>query len=106
MKNEKGFTLIEMLIVLMIISVLVLVTIPNVVKHFRTVDDKGCDAYLKMVQSQVQAYKLDYKKYPTVTDLKGEEYLGVEEVVCPDGRAITISSDGKVTAAANRSNGS
>ena len=39
--NEKGFTLIEMLIVLLIISVLILVTIPNVTKHFATIDDKG-----------------------------------------------------------------
>ena len=33
LKNEKGFTLIEMMIVLLIISVLILITIPNVTKH-------------------------------------------------------------------------
>ena len=44
-KNEKGFTLIEMLIVLFIITILILVTVPNVTKHFQTIDDKGCEAY-------------------------------------------------------------
>lgn len=46
-RNEKGFTLIEMLIVLLIISVLILVTIPNVTKHFASIDNKGCEAYVK-----------------------------------------------------------
>ena len=31
--NQKGFTLIEMLIVLLIISVLILITVPNLTKH-------------------------------------------------------------------------
>lgn len=43
--NDRGFTLIEMLIVLFIISILILIAIPNVTKHFATVDKKGCDAY-------------------------------------------------------------
>ena len=97
MQNEKGFTLIEMLIVLLIISVLVLITIPNVMKHFKTVDDKGCDAYKQMVQSQVQAYKIDHKKYPSIEDLLTEDYLGVEEATCPDGTSIVVGTDGKVT---------
>lgn len=46
MKNEKGFTLVEMLVVLLIISILILVTIPNVSKHFASIDEKGCDAYI------------------------------------------------------------
>ena len=32
-KNDKGFTLIEMMIVLLIISILILIAIPNVTKH-------------------------------------------------------------------------
>ena len=58
LKNKKGFTLIEMMIVLLIISVLILITIPNVTKHSATIDDKGCEAYVKMVQGQVEAYKI------------------------------------------------
>lgn len=43
--SQKGFTLVEMMIVLLIISVLLLVTIPNIAKHTATIDTKGCDAY-------------------------------------------------------------
>ena len=51
-KQQNGFTLIEMLIVLLIISILILITIPNVTKHFATIDEKGCAAYINMVQGK------------------------------------------------------
>lgn len=41
MKNEKGFTLIEMLIVLLVITVLLLITIPNVTKHNSSIQKKA-----------------------------------------------------------------
>ena len=48
-QQEAGFTLIEMLIVLLIISILILITIPNVTKHFATIDEKGCAAYISIM---------------------------------------------------------
>lgn len=66
----------EMLIVLFIISVLILISIPNVTKHFSTVEDKGCDAYMKMAQGQVEAYKIDMGKYPeSIVELENGKYL-------------------------------
>ncbi|WP_413057524.1 competence type IV pilus major pilin ComGC [Sporosarcina sp. 179-K 3D1 HS] len=49
MRNERAFTLIEMMIVLLIISVLILVAIPNVTKHSKSIDEKGCQAYVNMI---------------------------------------------------------
>ncbi|RKJ60384.1 prepilin-type N-terminal cleavage/methylation domain-containing protein, partial [Butyricicoccus sp. 1XD8-22] len=82
--NESGFTLIEMLIVLLIISVLIIITIPNVTKHFATIDEKGCDAFVTMVQGQVEAYKIDFNKYPSVEELVAEGYLKESETSCPN----------------------
>ena len=96
MLNNKGFTLIEMLIVLLIISILILVTIPNVTKHFATIDEKGCDAYVAMVQGQVEAYKIEKMEFPTVSQLIDEGYLSEGEAKCPSGEAITIKEDGQV----------
>ncbi|MFD1206376.1 competence type IV pilus major pilin ComGC [Sporosarcina contaminans] len=95
--NDRGFTLIEMMIVLLIISVLVLIAIPNVTKHSKSIDQKGCNAYVKMVQGQVEAYRMDHHTVPTAEDLMDEEYMP-ELPQCPDGRAVTIDSDGLVTA--------
>lgn len=95
-KNQDGFTLIEMLIVLFIISVLIVITIPNVTKHFASVDEKGCDAFVKMVQGQVEAYKMDYHKVPTINELVEKQYLNEEETACPNGSEIEIKNDGLV----------
>ena len=103
MRNEKGFTLIEMLIVLLIISILILVTIPNVMKHFATVDKKGCDAYIKMVQSQVEAFKIDHNKYPTMEELKAGKYLTEDDIKCPDNTPIVIEGSGEVKKASSSS---
>lgn len=96
MKNEKGFTLVEMLVVLLIISILILVTIPNVSKHFASIDEKGCNAYILMLQGQVEAYKLNYNEYPaSVSDLIDKEYIVEEDLKCPDNTEIKIV-EGKV----------
>lgn len=97
-KNQKGFTLVEMLIVLLIISVLIIITIPNVTKHFASIDEKGCDAFVNMVQGQVEAFKIEKHTYPTdVAELVSAEYLNGEETKCPNGQAIVIEG-GKVKA--------
>jgi len=43
-RNEKGFTLVEMLIVLAVISVLVLLVIPNAMTILGTANEQGCEA--------------------------------------------------------------
>lgn len=95
-KQQAGFTLIEMLIVLLIISVLILITIPNVTKHFATVDEKGCKAYISMVQGQVEAYRVDFMTYPTIENLVEKGYLKKGETTCPNKEEIMITNDGEV----------
>lgn len=94
--NDRGFTLIEMMIVLLIISVLILIAIPNVTKHSKSIDEKGCNAYVKMVQGQVEAFKMDEKNLPTsLAELTEKEYLP-ENAQCPDGTQLLIDPNGKV----------
>ena len=108
LKNEKGFTLIEMMIVMLIISVLLIITIPNITKHNANINDKGCQAFVKMVQAQVQAYQMEKKKLPTsVQDLVEAGYLKSDATGCPNGTTeIKIDSDGTVTAVASNSSAS
>jgi len=100
LQNEKGFTLIEMLIVLLVISILLIITIPNITKHQSTIQNKGCEAFVKMVQSQVQAFEIDKNKVPaSPAELQSEGYL--TQTSCPNGDAVSIDSSGNVTANAN-----
>lgn len=95
-QQEAGFTLIEMLIVLLIISILILITIPNVTKHFATIDEKGCAAYISMVQGQVEAYRVDFMEYPTLDDLVAKGYLKEQGTTCPNKEKIVITTKGEV----------
>lgn len=97
-KNERGFTLIEMMIVLLVITVLLIISIPNVANHNSTINTKGCDAFIKMVEAQVQAYELDEGELPTnISQLQSKGYLSEEQDSCPNGDKITIGANGKVT---------
>lgn len=95
--NQKGFTLIEMMIVLLVISVLLIITIPNITKHNSTINDKGCKAFVKMVEAQVQAYEMDEQKLPSsLSELATEGYLNEEQTSCPNGDKVEIGENGKV----------
>lgn len=99
LKQEKGFTLIEMMIVIMIISVLLLIAVPGLTKNNDVVEEKSCEATIKVAQTQVAAYKANENKLPaSIDDLVAGDYLDMEETTCPGGEALTIT-DGKVALA-------
>lgn len=95
-KNNNGFTLVEMMIVLLIISVLLLVTIPNIARHTATIDEKGCEAYKQMLSAQIESYKLEFKTQPDLTDLNTEGFVKETTLKCPNGTQLTIS-DGVIS---------
>ncbi|MRX72615.1 prepilin-type N-terminal cleavage/methylation domain-containing protein [Bacillus lacus] len=91
MKKQNGFTLIEMLIVLLVISVLLLITIPNITKHNSNIQNKGCEGLKNMVQGQAAAYEMEKGKSATIAELISEGYIK-KEPLCPDGTAVTLDS--------------
>lgn len=61
-KNIKvqAFTLVEMLIVLLIISILLLLFVPNLTKQKDAVSETGNAAVVKVVESQAELYELKH----------------------------------------------
>lgn len=93
-KNQNGFTLIEMLIVLMIISVLIILIIPNLSEKSKGVYDQGCEALVKVVQTQVESYYLDKGSYPLSLDaMVTEKYITAEQKTCSNNKALVLTSD-------------
>ena len=68
-KKVKAFTLIEMLVVLLIISVLLLLFVPNLAKQKDKVKDTGGSAVVKVVESQAELYELNHSDDATVSKL-------------------------------------
>ncbi len=97
MNNEKGFTLIEMLIVLMIISILLLIAVPNMSNNNEVAASKGCEATVKMVQAQVYAYEIEKGELPNNLDDLSPDY--VDKLKCPDDTELDYDKEdnGKVT---------
>jgi|SRR5690625_1169014 competence protein ComGC len=93
LKSEKGFTLIEMLVVLMVISVLIILIVPNLNSNSENINNKGCEALTAVVQAQVDAYYIDEGRYPgSLQGLALAGYINDEQRQCPDGNELRYSS--------------
>ena len=87
LKKTRAFTLIEMLLVLLIISLLLILIIPNIAKQTSHIQSTGCDAQVKMVNSQIEAYALKHNRNPSNIDdlVSGQK-------TCKSGQTISIAN--------------
>lgn len=75
----RAFTLIEMLVVLLVISVLLLLFVPNLSKQKDTIKDKGAAAVVKVVESQAEIYSLSHTDNASLSKLISENYISQEQ---------------------------
>ncbi|HFI0641104.1 TPA: competence type IV pilus major pilin ComGC [Streptococcus suis] len=73
--KKKAFTLVEMLVVLGIISLLLLIFVPNLSQQKDAIQKKGDAAVIKVVESQMELYELEHDKEATVADLQADGYI-------------------------------
>ena len=91
--NKKGFTLLEMILVVSVLSILFLLSVPSIQKVLATVDEKGCDALLKVVDAAIVQYRLETGYLPDdVYDLIDRGYLSDSQIECTNGKKILIVS--------------
>ena len=91
MKNEKGFTILEMMIVLSIIALIFLLTLPNIQQKEDIIRKKGCEALVEVVNAQILLYEIDHLVPPTnISQLIKGGYLKESQKSCPDGASIQI----------------
>ncbi len=77
-KNEAGFTLMELMIVMMIIGVLTTLAIPSFVGAIRNAKEAVLKEDLRVMRSAIDSYTMDKNKAPqSLEDLVQEGYLKV-----------------------------
>ena len=96
MKSKKGFTLIELIAVLVILAILALIVTPLVLNIIRkaqlSANKRSIDAYGRSAEYAVATYVLDTGDFPESFSDLTVEYSG-SEVVCG---TKTINDDGSV----------
>ena len=87
----KGFTVLEMILVLTIIMIVFLLTLPNIQQKREIVNNKGCEVLVEVVNSQILMYQLENGEVAvTMDDLINEGYLKESQRMCPNGKEIVI----------------
>jgi general secretion pathway protein G len=81
LRARSGFTLIEILVVIAVISLLAALVAPNVFRHVGTAKDAAARSQIEMLGAALDAYRLDNGRYPT-TD-QGLEALWEEPTAEP-----------------------
>ena len=62
--SQRGFTLIEMMIVVAIIAILVSILVPNFIRARAQAQTAACEANLKEIATALELYETDNEKYP------------------------------------------
>ncbi len=73
---KKGFTVLEMILVLSVISLIFLITLPNIQQKNKVIHTKGCEALTSVVDSQILLYEVENLVTPgSISDLIEKGYL-------------------------------
>ena len=67
--------------------------IPNIAKQTSHIQSTGCDAQVKMVNSQIEAYALKHNRNPSnIDDLVSDGFIKEGQKTCKSGQTISIAN--------------
>jgi general secretion pathway protein G len=79
--GRRGFTLIEVLVVIAVIAMLAALVAPNVFQHLGTAKDATARSQIELLGAGLDSYRLDNGRYPTTE--QGLEALQVQPTIEP-----------------------
>ncbi len=92
MRNRKGLTLIELLIVVIILGALAAIAIPRITTSSTTAKQNACNTNVDTLNTAIEMYHIDNSGYPSaLTDVTGDpNYFPDGAPTCPvTGNAYT-----------------
>ena len=103
--NNKGFTLIEVLAVVVILSIIMIIAIPSIKSSIERSNSKKDKALEKVIKSEAELYLSYYKSsitldggkcFISIGDLSGEGYVDEEDLEGYD-KACLVYESGELT---------
>ncbi len=97
LKRENGFSLIELLVVMVIIGLLAGLVGPKLFHHVDTAKQKDAAAQISMLEEALDMYRLDHHKYPSTEEglAAVKTYLKKELPMDPWGNPYHYKSPGE-----------
>jgi general secretion pathway protein G len=94
MRSTKGFSLVELLIVVMIIGALAAIAIPRIGTSAATAKANTCATNVDLINSQIELYMANEGAWPTaLTDVTtNTDYFPDGAPTCPFGDAYVYST--------------
>jgi prepilin-type N-terminal cleavage/methylation domain-containing protein len=94
--KARGFTLIEIMIVIAIIGLLIAIAIPNMVKARATTQKNACIKNLQQIDGAKERWALEFKKTSgqAVVEDEVNSYIKAGAPACPGGGAYTYGRVG------------
>jgi general secretion pathway protein G len=99
-KSKGGFTLIEIMLVIVIIGIIVGIAVPKITGKVGKANDVAARASLKAIEAAVQSYEMDNLRLPdSLTDLTVQKnnngpYLKPSELTDPWGQPFIFAKPG------------